>query len=319
LSFPQLLHVSDELIALGCKTVNLTGGEPLLRPEWAELASHLTGHGVDVAVVSNGTLFDESSVKRAVGAGVAAVSVSLDGLQSTHDTTRRFARGAGSTFEAAIEGLKCAQKHLPVSVITQVNRTNLSELHELGVLLGNLGVSRWQLQLVVPTPRVMGNGIPYALLPEDLEAITAFIVETADNPQIPMIHTSDTIGYATPAEVVLRRKASGPGLWFGCVAGIRAVAIKYDGVVRGCSLLPADFDAGNLHELSFTEIWRDSSRFAYSTEFNASHLSGGCKRCRFGTICRAGCTTMAYFATGTTGDNPYCLYRVRGNCGGGCS
>jgi radical SAM protein with 4Fe4S-binding SPASM domain len=291
----------------------------LLRPEWDQLASHLTGQGVDVAIVSNGTLFDDIAVKRSVSAGVTAVSVSLDGLQATHDATRRFVRGSGSAFEAAIGGLRCAQTVLPVSVITQVNRTNLGELRELGVLLHALGVSRWQLQLVVPTPRVMANALPYALAPEDLETLTAFIVEAADDPQIPMIHTSDTIGYATPAEVILRRKASGPGLWFGCVAGIRAVAIKYDGTVRGCSLLPADFDAGNLHELSLSEIWNDKKRFSYSTEFEPSHLTGGCKRCRYGTICRAGCTTMAYFSTGTTGDNPYCLYRVRGNCGGGFS
>jgi radical SAM protein with 4Fe4S-binding SPASM domain len=97
----------------------------------------------------------------------------------------------------------------------------------------------------------------------------------------------------------------------GCVAGIRAVAIKYDGTVRGCSLMPRDFDAGDLHDEPLSTIWNDRRRFAYSACFDRSHLSGGCARCRFGALCRAGCTTLAYFASGTTGENPYCLRRVR--------
>ncbi|HEY5955857.1 MAG TPA: SPASM domain-containing protein, partial [Polyangiaceae bacterium] len=75
--------------------------------------------------------------------------------------------------------------------------------------------------------------------------------------------------------------------------------------------LPNDFSAGDLHDESLSTIWNDRARFAYSTEFDRCNLSGGCQSCRHGSICRAGCTTMAYFATGTTGDNPYCLRRVR--------
>jgi radical SAM protein with 4Fe4S-binding SPASM domain len=266
---------------------------------------------MDVVLVSNGTLLDGEAIERALAAKVAAISVSIDGLKSTHDATRRFLHGMDSAFDAAVAGIKLARAHLPVSVITQVNTTNIGELSALGHLLGELGVSRWQLQLAIPTPKVAALREPYVIAPEAIEQVTEFIVAAARDPRIPRIHTSDTIGYATPAEAILRQKASGPGLWLGCAAGIRAVALKYDGTVRGCSLLPSDFTAGDLHEESLATIWNDRARFAYSTEFHRSNLSGGCKACRHGSICRAGCTTMAYFATGTTGDNPYCLRRVR--------
>lgn len=311
LSLPQLKETAVELEALGCRLVDVSGGEPLMRSDWDDLCRFLTSRSMDVALVTNGTLMDEEAVERAVVARVGVVSVSIDGLRNVHNATRRFVDQKGSAFDAAIAGLERARKHLPVSVITQVNRNNLHELHDLGLVLGELGVSRWQLQLAIPIPKLVARATPYCITPEELEVLTEFIVAAASDPRIPLIHTSDTIGYATPTEAVLRRKASGPGLWLGCVAGIRSVAIKYDGTVRGCSLLPSDFTAGDLHEESLTTLWNDASRFAFTTAFDRSQLCGSCSNCRHGTICRAGCTTMAYFATGTIGDNPYCLRRVR--------
>lgn len=311
LTLPRLLEVAIELEHLGCRLVDVTGGEPLMRAEWYELCRALTSRGMDVVLVTNGTLVDDETVERAVLARISMVGVSIDGLRATHDATRCFAKGSGSAFDAAVAGIARLRKRLPVSVITQVNRSNLHELLELGLFLGELGISRWQLQLAVPIPKLAACSARYCITPEDLEVLTQFIVEAANNPRIPLIHTGDNIGYATPAEVLLRRKASGPGIWLGCVGGIRSVAIKFDGTVRGCSLLPGDFSAGDLHDESLTAIWGDSARFAFSTDFEHSRLCGSCGACPHGTICRAGCTTMAYFATGTTGDNPYCLRQVR--------
>jgi radical SAM protein with 4Fe4S-binding SPASM domain len=311
LALARLKGVAEELQTLGCRLVDITGGEPLLRPGWDEFCGHIAGLGIDVALVTNGTLLDEEAVERAVQARIRAIAVSIDGLRETHDATRRYVAVSGSTFDAAVMGIRRARQRLPVSVITQVNRTNLHELPDIGRMLGQLGVSHWQLQLAIPTRRVVDQRSDYVIAPADLEQLTAFIVAASRDPEIPMIHTSDNIGYATGAEVILRRKASGPGVWLGCIAGIRSVAIKYDGTVRGCSLLPREFDAGNLHESTLTEIWNDRHAFAYSAEFERSHLHGACARCQYGMICRAGCTTMAYFAGGTTGNNPYCLHRVR--------
>jgi radical SAM protein with 4Fe4S-binding SPASM domain len=78
--------------------------------------------------------------------------------------------------------------------------------------------------------------------------------------------------------------------------------------------MPPEFDAGDLHDESLTTIWNDAERFAYSTRFDAGKLAGPCARCRVGPLCRAGCTTMAYWTTGSIYTNPFCLHRVRGGC-----
>jgi len=79
-------------------------------------------------------------------------------------------------------------------------------------------------------------------------------------------------------------------------------------------LLPPEFDAGDVHDEPLSTIWNDPDRFAYSTRFSAANLSGPCGQCRVGPLCRAGCTTMAYWTTGSIYTNPFCLHRVRGAC-----
>lgn len=66
----ELDRVADNLIALGCRHVDLTGGEPLLRREWQAVAARLSGGGVEVALVSNGLLLDERALDACQAAGV---------------------------------------------------------------------------------------------------------------------------------------------------------------------------------------------------------------------------------------------------------
>jgi radical SAM protein with 4Fe4S-binding SPASM domain len=319
LSLKHLLQIADSLARLGCKTVDITGGEPLLRGDWDILCSKLTSSGIRVALITNGTLLGDEECDRALEAGVEIIAISIDGLQEVHDTTRRVGRPGISPWKDAVAGLKRAQKRITTKVITQVNRHNLNQLSELHLFLRDLGVQFWQLQLTIPTGRVLDLREPYVLAPDDLETLTQFIVDAEKGGLPPFIDTSDTIGYYTDRELALRKRATGQGFWLGCQAGIRTVAITYNGKVRGCSALPSEFDAGDLYHDSLETIWNDKYRFAYSTLFDSNKLSGNCAHCRYGSLCRAGCRTMAYWVTGSIYQNPYCLFSVRKNHEAVCS
>jgi radical SAM protein with 4Fe4S-binding SPASM domain len=75
-------------------------------------------------------------------------------------------------------------------------------------------------------------------------------------------------------------------------------------------MMPAEFDAGDLHEERLEDIWNDAARFGRAERFDAKQLTGACARCQFGSLCRAGCPTMAFYTTGSTSENPYCLLRL---------
>jgi radical SAM protein with 4Fe4S-binding SPASM domain len=312
LTLDEMLRVADSLAHLGCRLVDLTGGEPLCHPHWYWLARALKQRHMRTALVTNGTLFGEEHLERALSAGIEIVAFSLDGPKRVHDRIR-VRPGIGfhraSPFEATIQNLQRALGRITTKVITQVNLLNLPMLEEMRALLRDLGVTAWQLQLCVPTGRALAHRGPLVLAPAHLDALTAFITAAQGDGEMPRIDTGDTIGYYTHRERLLRKRASGQGLWLGCQAGIRSVAITYAGKVRGCSILPPEFDAGDLHEESLEVIWRDASRFAFSTAFDPRKLEGDCRRCAFGALCRAGCTSMAYYTTGTVYSNPFCISR----------
>jgi radical SAM protein with 4Fe4S-binding SPASM domain len=307
LSLDQMMQVAESLSALGCRTVDVTGGEPLMRADWDRICKKLSGLGMGLALITNGTLLTDSALDRAIDSGVGVVAVSIDGFKQVHDATRLRPRPGPSPWEEAVAGLKRSVERVTTKVITQVNQHNMASLPDLRSMLREMGVRHWQLQLAVPTGRLLDHGEPYVIRPEDLDELTAFIVEAVEDGKEPHIDAGDTIGYYTDRELSIRKRASGQGVWLGCQAGIRVVAITYDGMVRGCSAMPPDFDAGSLHEETLEEIWNDADRFAYSTRFDPLKLTGACSECRFAALCRAGCTSMAFWTTGTIYENPYCL------------
>jgi radical SAM protein with 4Fe4S-binding SPASM domain len=302
LTLEQMEAVARSLAKMGCRTVDVTGGEPLLRRYWNKLCKLVTSLGMKTALITNGTLLDDEALDRAMEAGVGLIAVSIDGLKEVHDRTRLRPRPGPSPWEEAMEGLGRSLRRIETVVITQVNRHNLPQLPAMRDLLRSLGVKRWQLQLAVPTGRLLELKEPYVISPRDLEELTAFIESTNTGKGNGIsIDTSDTIGYYTAREPHLRKRGGRQGVWVGC----------HEGKVRGCSAMPAEFDAGDLHDETLEEIWGDEERFAYGTRFDPRKLTGACATCAFGSLCRAGCTTMAYWVTGTIYENPYCLYKVR--------
>ncbi len=312
LSTEEALRVADELIELGCRKVSLTGGEPLLRPDWPVIAEHLAAAGVWVSLMTNGLRLTPEVLDRAGAVGVSGVSVSLDGLRTVHDRIRVAPTRAPSRFDAAVTALeRVAASPLRSSVITQVNQWNLAQLDDLHELLCKLGVELWQVQLALPLGRLLTIREPYLIAPTDLPELTATLARFARAQRL-RLAVADSIGYYDEHEPLLRRTQDGRrAFWTGCMAGCLGVAIASNGDVKGCPTHPAAFVVGNVRQEGFRAIWEDRGRFAYNTEWNEDLLQGECARCEFRRLCRAGCTSMAYAVTGTIYDNPYCVQRVR--------
>jgi radical SAM protein with 4Fe4S-binding SPASM domain len=310
-------RVADELCELGCHQVNMTGGEPLLSPHWEGLCKYLKQLGMRVHLVTNGTLLDDAMIERLVRAGVDDLGVSVDGLRDTHNRTRIGPKGHSiAAFDLTFDGIKRALHCLPVGVITQINQDNLAELESLGEFLGSLGVVRWQLQLAIPSGRVQSLDRPYVLAPQQLPALADLIAQARAHKRFPPIEVTDTIGYCSKQEIEIRSRTT-PTMWLGCNAGVRLVSIGCAGKVRGCSGLPAEFDAGSLHNESLADIWQDSKRFSYVTHFNPELLTGGCGCCALGKLCRAGCPALSYYTTGTIYENRHCLRLLEDAAHGG--
>jgi len=301
----EALALIEQLADLGCESVTLSGGEPLLREDWPVLARSIGGSGMQLELITNGLLV-EKQAEVIAAAGFFAVTFSVDGPAAIHDELRGVPGGLDRLLAGAAELVK---RDVRIGAATQVNRRNLDHLSEIHDLLFTHGFDGWQVQLTMAHGRA-GEQDDLRVDPTELPRLQATLIQLREQ-QALFMQAADNIGYMSRFEPALR---TGIGqrarFWTGCGAGLSVVGITSDGTVRGCLSLPASADEGNVRERSLAAIWQDPEAFAYNRRFQIDQLAGPCRECPFGTICRGGCTSQALSVDDNPHSNPYCLWRV---------
>jgi radical SAM protein with 4Fe4S-binding SPASM domain len=313
LTTAEALGVLEGLAKLNCENVFLTGGEPLTRPDWPELAIKANDLGMAVCVISNGVLVNPQSIRALQDAGVFGLSISLDGLRDVHDKIRLPVHASTqSSFDSAIQAIKLGvASRLMTAVVSLVHRHSIGQLRGIYDLLVSLGVKVWQVQICMPLGRMRHHQAELLIDPSELPSLESEIAELIDDGRL-RIAVGDNIGYYGRNEPSIRGSVRGiKSFWMGCVAGCRAVALCANGDVKGCPSHPRELVVGNVRDTPIADIWNDEKRFYYNTAWDESKLAGDCKTCAHSGLCRAGCTTMALATTGNLYENPYCVSRAQ--------
>lgn len=305
----EMFRLCDELAELGCERLTLLGGEPLIHPRWEDITFRLKNNGVRVNVITNGWLLaDPRFCDRISNAGFSIVGISIDGLQNSHDKLRR-----PGSFQRLSRGVDLLQaRAVPVAAVTVLTRDSLQQLEELYEFLIERGVKVWQLQIAAPLGRLRPDD-PILIQPDQIQGIFDFLHEKRESKSGMVIDLADNIGYFPPGKSsFLRTTRSSNQSWTGCLAGIQVLGIDSNGDIKGCQSLPSTpaFVEGNIRDRSLKEIWNDPEGFSYNRGFSRKQLGGFCAECRYGSLCKAGCSSTAYAFTGSTGDNPMCLHRT---------
>ena len=237
-------------------TVVLTGGEPLLRPDIADIGRALRSRGVSWGIVSNGWFYDAAMHQKLVAAGLGALTISLDGLAESHD----WMRGRPSSFARALKGVSVAaiDPRVNFDVVTCVNKRNLSELEELYTLLQGLGVRQWRIFTIIPIGRAAQDPDMH-LSDEEFVRLMNFIA--AKRNPVPgnapggtesasMKVTFSCEGYLGPYE---RRVRDVP---YFCHAGINIASVLIDGRICACPNIDRDaFSQGNIYQDNLYDVW----------------------------------------------------------------
>ena len=309
LSTEECLDVVRQLDDIGVREVTLIGGEAYLRDDWDVIAKALTDRSIRVGITTGGRNFDAERVQRAVDAGIATVSVSIDGLERTHDLQR----GARGSFRAAVESAeRIAATPMRLATNTQINRLSMPEMVALSDLLDELGSEAWQLQLTVPMGRAADRPQmllqPYDLL--ELFPLLAWMKREKLTPRGIRAFPGNNIGYFTHYEEQLRYGGAGGTHWAGCGAGTSCLGIEADGKIKGCPSLPSDrYTGGFSRERSVREIIDETDELTHIGKRTSEDLWGFCRTCYYADVCKAGCTWTAQVLMGRSGNNPYCIHR----------
>lgn len=310
----EALGLLDALAALGTRELTLSGGEVFVRPDWREILAHARALDLECLVVSNGLAITPAVADELARQEVGSVSISIDGGARIHDWLRPlntlFATELSRPQAAAVshEQIVWAIANLhaagvTVSAITQVSKVNLAELPVIRDFLVAHGIDGWQIQMTNAMGRSakqgLGTRVP-VLEPAELPVLYAFLRSVQEEGRVRCL-AADCIGYFGDDEPLLRSvERPNDSFWQGCQAGMRVVGITSDGGVKGCLSMTDDYLEGNIRERPLADIWGGENAFAYNRKFTVESLSGACRGCAFGKLCRAGCHSFA--ATAQDGD-----------------
>ncbi|WP_125783139.1 radical SAM/SPASM domain-containing protein [Pseudoalteromonas rubra] len=316
LSTSEALDLVAQMADLGIKEVTLIGGEAFMRPDWLMIAAEITRLGMTASMTTGGYGISLGTAKRMKEAGIGVVSLSIDGLEESHDQLRG-KQGAWQQCFKTIEHLR--QVGIKVACNTQVNRKSVNQLPEMYEILKEAGIRAWQLALTVP----MGNAVenneillqPYELL--DVFPLLAHLSNQGKADGI-RVHMGNNVGYFGPYDRLFKEPLVHDPKWAfsrGCSAGQNAIGIEADGSIKGCPSLPSsEYVGGNIRERKLQDIYNNAPQLKINDidtpEDATKHLWGECKTCEFAAVCRGGCHWTAHVFFGKRGNNPYCHHRA---------
>ncbi len=228
----------------------VTGGEPLLHPEFFEIAGCVRSMGFSWGITTNATLIDEAAASKLRMAGMGTVSISLDGMEQSHDSLRQ-QKGA---WRRAIRGLKCLQNEgFEPQVTTVVHQGDFDELEPLYDLLCEMGITSWRPINVEPIGRACeSDGL--LLRPEQFAALIKYIRNKRFDQNCDMEVTFGCSHYLGIEQERMVRDH-----YFLCGAGILTASVRSNGDICACLDIEnrQELVQGNIKTDDFMDVWNN--------------------------------------------------------------
>ena len=324
----QVVDVLSKIAGIGLPALSFSGGEPLTRRDFFEIAAYAKKRIAYISIASNGTLITRDNAKRLKDAGLEYVEISIDGATSQVHDEFRCVQGA---FEKAMEGVKnCVEEGLDTCIATVLHRDNLAELNKLIDLAKQLDV-RFMHFNYIPTGRAK-EYVELDLTPDErfhvLETIGKEIIGLylqakeeemkygksnvkvdkffSTCPQYASVtkELSQKVGqkFMVEAHYAAKKGVENVANFLGgCGAGRLYCCLEPNGDVKPCVFFPTSKDTvlGNILKNNFEEIW-DNHPLLWKLrarenleDYVVDGKRVGCGSCQDKYIC-GGCRARAY-------------------------
>ena len=307
LTTDECKRVLDDLADFGIPAVLLSGGEPLVRPDFFELAAYARQLGLHVVISTNGTLIDREKAERFTELKFAYVGISLDSADpAVHD---RF-RSVEGAFQRTMEGLRhCREAGQKIGLRLTLTRPTCNDLPRLFQLIESEKIDRACFYHLCPAGR--GQDLSALGPAESRRAIDDIFdqsrelvagqhrveILTVDNhcdgPYLYLRMVRE--GHPRTAQVLEMLSWNGGARYS---SGVGIGNIDFLGNVHA-DQFSMHRSFGNVRERRFSEIWQDESDpIMRGLKNRLPLLTGRCATCRFRTLCGGSLRGRAEIATG---------------------
>ncbi|HKO08811.1 MAG TPA: radical SAM protein [Alphaproteobacteria bacterium] len=283
-----LLRLLEKLWGAGLRSVELTGGEPLLHEDFRRILTLCAEKFDMVGVLTNGTRLSDDLAQQFAGMGEKLMySVSLDASTPEVHDARRGVKGAWARTTRNVARLAALGVGIRVSMV--VDERNFHDLENTLLLAKSLGARAFSYSPLLP----LGRGREMFRTTWNIPAneVSAKESEIASR-------YKGFLGVLSEETVC---EVEGED---GCGAGYRTFAMDPWGNVRPCPTFGAqELVFGNLMRQSMEEVFSHPAVFAMRQLRTPSPLF--CSKCRHSDFCRY-CSLRGLHASE---DEPACNWR----------
>jgi MoaA/NifB/PqqE/SkfB family radical SAM enzyme len=163
---PEIERLKAIVLALkdlGIRHINLWGGEPYLHPDIVEVFRFIKSHGIELGIITNGTLLDDAKLQGSVDY-LDELTFSVDSPHAAVHDRIRGAPGSHEVIRSAIERflrLRGARKKPTLTIDCTVQRDNVDHVDEMVAFAEQYGAD---LQLDPAQINGYGNRLNHAIL-----------------------------------------------------------------------------------------------------------------------------------------------------------
>ena len=256
--------------------INVSGGEPLMRHDLIEIMQYAVSLGYHWGLVTNGMLLTEEIINKLKHTDLKTISISIDGLQETHDSLRGVKGGLNAVLHN-IRLLSEASFLETIMITTVVSKKNITELDNIKELLKTLPIHSWRVCSVDPIGRA-SNDYGLLLNQEQIHYVYDYI-QHCRHEFMPYSVTTSCSHYLGKYEFEVRPFP------FQCNAGKTVGSILANGDIFVCSNVPRvpELIQGNVRTDNFVEVWENG--FSYFRNPESRH-TGKCAECMHYVQCQ---------------------------------
>lgn len=297
----------DDLADFHVPVLLFSGGEPLIRPDFFELAEYAQVKGVRPTLSTNGTLITREVAQRIKDIGVGYVGISLDGLQDVNDQFR----GVEGAFQKAMAGIQnCVAVGQRVGLRFTINHHNIQELENIFDFIERENINRVCFYHLVYSGRGTAMKNQDVTAEESRRAMDIIIRRTKDfedrglEKEILTVdnHCDGVYMYLKALAEGNDQQAAQIKKYISMNGGNRS-GIAFGEVDPFGYVHPDQFTQhhtfGNVRDRKFSEIWQDTSNpIMAGLKDRKPLLKGRCSQCRFLENCNGNFRTRAEAVTG---------------------
>ena len=305
LSTDEAKKFIDDLAEFNVPVLLFSGGEPLLRADFFDLASYAASKKIRPTLSTNGTLIDRATAQRIKDIGVGYVGISLDGLSDVNDKFR----GVEGAYERAMRGIEnCVAVGQRVGLRFTINRHNYEELDRIFDFIEEHQINRVCFYHLVYSGR--GRNVEDITPSETRRAMDIIIARTADferrglEKEILTVdnHCDGIYLYLKALERGDRDGAARIKKFIDLNGGNRS-GIAFGEVDPLGNVHPDQFTQhhtfGNVRAKKFGDIWSSTEHeILRGMKDRKKLLKGRCAECKFLANCNGNFRTRAEAVTG---------------------